>query len=213
MRQDDINEIKTDRKTLDAILEKYGKEDVMRFLNTNFDDDEQNYFNNFSAADSGMKEAWDHTESIEDVKKYWRPEWSKYFRPGQKEYEANTCNEFFNDERLFKNSLHPKYFKDVLMALWFPEDDNDCQIAVKKCGNNLGGVPFSPFDDSFLFIIWKDEDKKLNAGLYVIDDFSGDPFEIVWDFDYVCKKKNLPYPTSLLQVINLLYIILEETPV
>jgi len=71
MRQDDINEIKTDRKLLDSILEKYGKEDVMQFLDANFDDDsEQNYFNEFSAADSGMKEAWDHTESIEDIKKY-----------------------------------------------------------------------------------------------------------------------------------------------
>lgn len=98
------------------------------------------------------------------------------------------------------------------MALWFPEDDNDCQVALKKCGHLLGGVPFSAFDDSFLFIIWKDEDKKLNAGLYVIDDFSGDPYEIVWNFDYICKDKNLPYPTSLLQVINLLYVILEEVP-
>ena len=45
-------EILTDRKTLDAILEKYGKDDVMQFLDNSFDDDSgANYFDSFVSDD------------------------------------------------------------------------------------------------------------------------------------------------------------------
>ena len=50
-------EIMSDRKLLNALLEKYGKEDVMQFLDANFDDDnETNYFDTFSKEDAAYKE-------------------------------------------------------------------------------------------------------------------------------------------------------------
>ena len=53
MRQNDKEEIKSDRKLLNTLLEKYGKEDVMQFLDANFDgDSEYNNFEYFSAAES-----------------------------------------------------------------------------------------------------------------------------------------------------------------
>ena len=55
------NEIRNDRKILDMILEKYGKDDVMQFLNTDFDgnDDNQNYFDSFSQRDNIEKRMYD----------------------------------------------------------------------------------------------------------------------------------------------------------
>ena len=50
-------EILSDRKTLDAILEKYGKDDVMQFIDTNFDD-ENNYFDTFNKKDEEDKERY-----------------------------------------------------------------------------------------------------------------------------------------------------------
>ena len=45
-------EIMSDRKTLDVILEKYGKDDVLQFLDANFDDDSNiNYFDSFVSDD------------------------------------------------------------------------------------------------------------------------------------------------------------------
>lgn len=34
MRQSDKNEIRSDRKLLNSLLEKYGKEDVMEYINS-----------------------------------------------------------------------------------------------------------------------------------------------------------------------------------
>ena len=49
-------EIRNDRKTLDLILEKYGKEDVMHFLDSDFDDsDNGNYFDTFNQTDTAEK--------------------------------------------------------------------------------------------------------------------------------------------------------------
>lgn len=50
-------EILSDRKTLDVILEKYGKDDVMQFIDTNFDD-ENNYFDTFNKKDEEDKERY-----------------------------------------------------------------------------------------------------------------------------------------------------------
>ena len=50
-------EILSDRKTLDTLLEKYGREDVMQFLDTNFDD-ENNYFDTFNKKDEEDKEIY-----------------------------------------------------------------------------------------------------------------------------------------------------------
>lgn len=50
-------EILSDRKTLDAILEKYGKDDVMQFLDSNFDDD-GTYFDTFNKEDNKDREKY-----------------------------------------------------------------------------------------------------------------------------------------------------------
>lgn len=54
------NEIRNDRKILDMILEKYGRDDVMQFLDTDFDDNnDSNYFDTFNREDNLEKYFYD----------------------------------------------------------------------------------------------------------------------------------------------------------
>lgn len=60
-------EILTDRKTLDAILEKYGKDDVMQFLDNSFDDDSgANYFDSFVSDDK------QNLNELEKIKNFFK---------------------------------------------------------------------------------------------------------------------------------------------
>ena len=62
------NEIRNDRKILDMILEKYGKDDVMQFLDTDFDDnDNGNYFDTFNQADNLEKYFYDISIAAEEM--------------------------------------------------------------------------------------------------------------------------------------------------
>ena len=47
-------EILSDRKLLNSLLEKYGKDDVIQFLDTNFND-EETYFDTFTKEDQKIK--------------------------------------------------------------------------------------------------------------------------------------------------------------
>lgn len=60
-------EILTDRKTLDAILEKYGRDDVMQFLDNSFDDDSgANYFDSFVSDDK------QNLNELEKIKNFFK---------------------------------------------------------------------------------------------------------------------------------------------
>lgn len=60
-------EILFDRKTLDAILEKYGKDDVMQFLDNSFDDDSgANYFDSFVSDDK------QNLNELEKIKNFFK---------------------------------------------------------------------------------------------------------------------------------------------
>lgn len=66
-------EILSDRKTLDVILEKYGKDDVMQFLDSNFDDD-GTYFDTFNKEDSKEhKKYYAEDRSVKFLRDNWEP--------------------------------------------------------------------------------------------------------------------------------------------
>ena len=66
-------EILTDRKTLDVILEKYGKDDVMQFLDSGFDDD-GTYFDTFNKEDNKeRKKYYTEDRSVKFLRDNWEP--------------------------------------------------------------------------------------------------------------------------------------------
>jgi len=130
-------EILSDRKTLDAILEKYGKDDVMQFLDSNFDDD-GTYFDTFNKEDNKEHEKYYKKDnSVKFLRDNWEPRWNDLisldsaesvyrYDPDTDSYNTTDITDGLDNDWLETwdaDDNKPRYKSAIPVMLFIPKDN------------------------------------------------------------------------------------------
>lgn len=130
-------EILSDRKLLNALLEKYGKDDVMQFLNNNFDDD-GTYFDTFNKEDDKEREKYYKKDrSVKFLRDNWEPRWNDLisldsaesvyrYDPDTDSYNTTDITDGLDNDWLETwdaDGNKPRYKSAIPVMLFIPKDN------------------------------------------------------------------------------------------